>query len=185
MFNERIRREYASVSIASVVITVSLLSVFTIPLVRAASESDMGIVAPKGTGNGVMTGSSSSGSDNNNNNGTGIGTGSQKIILTASASPQTRPGKDANLIVTAHTNNGTAVSAADIQVQTTNYNNHTERINLRGVTDKTGDFGVKFPIPDTAKTGQWLVVVQGNKTGFENDSISTGFAVTSFKGKDG
>lgn len=167
-----------AISIVTIIIATTILKSNN---VIAASESDtagMAIAASGNNSSGTNASAvTSSGTDNQSQD-------NQKLILTAQTNPVTTPGKDARVIVTAHTQNGTAVPAADIKLQATNYNNHTEHLNFRGATDRTGEFGTRIAIPDTAKTGQWLLVVQGQKPGIGHGEISTGIAVKESKGKD-
>jgi hypothetical protein len=156
-------------SLLAIIILVSTFTLAQTVKVHAASESDMNTVAPQD-----QTGKTLADARGQ----------IQKMVLTATSNSQVAPGKSATLVITAHTPDGVAINAADIKIQSTNYNNHTEKINTTGATDETGDLAAKVAIPDSAKTGQWLVIVQGNKTGFTPDEISTGIAVTEFKGKD-
>jgi len=111
--------------------------------------------------------------------------GKKMLILTAVASDQqVKPGKTVGVTATAHMQNGSAIKGANIKVIYADYFNSTNMKTFNGTTDKTGDFSTKSIVPKDTKTSQWVILVGANKPGFRHSEVSTGFAVTTFSGKD-
>lgn len=110
--------------------------------------------------------------------------GDQMVVTAAPSDAKVRPGQSISLDISAHRLNGSAIDNATMKAWIINYINNTNKANMSGNTDKKGETTLKFKIAKDAKTSQWLINVQGNKAGFRQADISTGFAVTDFSGHD-
>jgi len=152
------------------------IAIMTMPtVVKAASISDSNNTSTSTSDNkGVLPASGSTESQPGNSN-------SKTLVLTAVPDKPTISAGDTETIhIKATTGNGTAISDATIQALVIDYVTAKQKVLLGGQTNDKGLLDISAAIGPHAKSGQFLVGINGTKDGIVQ-GISTGFAVT---GKD-